>query len=492
MAKKTFARIGGYEGYDGDHPFWTLRFAEAPARAVLQEIFGDNAGELYFDDDDPTTVEWDPGDLVPSMFDELYELAEELFEEVHEQLPLLAVVFCHHDDMHEADLGSLRLYASITTARGKQRSKLAAAALSADSLPHARVALHHLGGILISVGSAPVTAWLTTKGAISAAEKSRMLEEALTSCLWGAAFGFDEAKERFSAMARALPRAVAGFAGVGRAFELAAQRRPEKAAALILELDPEVAEGIVEYLRARAGSPGVATCFATIARAENTLDEAKGWAFFAKATDGRASVPIAREIIVEGETVWLPNISAKGMEHLAVALEQLPRQRSLPVFLGLLAALDHALVTGEDLDRVMPGFAASMLWFRNEARDFTGVHERFQAYRARGLPLTAGLLQRYGYALCRLPDEIRRPVLVELRQLFREQPALFADPAREVAWSLACAASLTGLLDDAVAWVEACVDFQYYHLASIFADVDLRPLHGRADFEALRERVKGR
>jgi len=59
-------------------------------------------------------------------------------------------------------------------------------------------------------------------------------------------------------------------------------------------------------------------------------------------------------------------------------------------------------------------------------------------------------------------------------------------PVQEPAWSLACAASLAGHLDDAVTWLEACARFGYGHLPHIFADDDLRPLAGRPDFEALR------
>ena len=97
----SFLRFGDHHAYDGDKPWWTLRFAAQPTKAqhkalrklVAEKLDGiadieewDSTRQLLLSANDPffeSAAEWNA----------FYRGVDELLNKIHEQFGLLAVFF---------------------------------------------------------------------------------------------------------------------------------------------------------------------------------------------------------------------------------------------------------------------------------------------------------------------------------------------------------------------------------------------------------------
>ncbi|MEZ4236802.1 MAG: hypothetical protein R3F59_11740 [Myxococcota bacterium] len=277
---KAWRRIGSHRGYDGDAPWWTVRFAAAPRRdavAALAEQVPDLA--LSWDDDRQAVL--DPGD--PAFDDDrawkrFYAAVDALLDDLHASYPLLVVVFAGHDDMHLADDVLVERYLALDRARGDKRNQLILAALDGDSEALQRVALSHAGALLGTAAQPQLFAW-----AEGNEDRRQRIEQRVVDTLRTWAFDYGERPEALSRALLALPLAyvdrivpVVGMAAarnapeLGRVVALGLQQAPapfERLVRLLQQRDDDVSHIALAFVEHERGDDAAALRHVEAARA---------------------------------------------------------------------------------------------------------------------------------------------------------------------------------------------------------------------------------
>lgn len=155
MKKKPYIFIGDHNKFDGDHPWWTLRFegpiSSTPGIESIIDAVVKEQGGCNLSSSGPDSAHLDFGD---AFFESTREWAafhtavESAFDAVHEEFPLFAVVFFDWDGMSEASRRQIELYDRLKRARGKKRVELAGEVLRSGNEAMERLGLEFAGSLI--------------------------------------------------------------------------------------------------------------------------------------------------------------------------------------------------------------------------------------------------------------------------------------------------------------------------------------------------------